>query len=162
MRWEPASGVVDHVFDDEMVPGTQGIREALLRAIEPFPTQDLVAYDRAFVSGFIVEHYQVVLIDAARRSQEAMTVALRGLCAAAVPGDTHRGLEISPQFSRQTFKHILVPVWLLTYTYGRRAYQVVVNGHTGRIAGEYPKSAWKIAFAVLAVLILVLLVLSLD
>ena len=25
VRWEPASGVVDHVFDDEPVPGTQGL-----------------------------------------------------------------------------------------------------------------------------------------
>lgn len=162
VRWEPAAGIVDHFFDDEMVAGTHGIHPKLLRAIEPFPTQDLVPYDRAFVSGFVVEHYQVVLIDAAKRSQDAMTAALRDLCAAAVPGDTHRGLQISPEFSRQTFKHILVPVWLLSYDYGRQAYQVVANGYTGRIAGEYPKSAWKIFFVVLAVVLLVLLILSFD
>ena len=50
-------------------------------------------------------------------------------------------------------------MWLLTYNYGPRAFQVVVNGYTGRIAGEYPKSPWKIFFIVLAVLIFVLLVL---
>ena len=47
--------------------------------------------------------------------------------------------EIHPTFSAQTFKHILVPVWLLTYTYGAKPYQVVVNGYTGRMAGEYPE-----------------------
>ena len=39
--------------------------------------------------------------------------------------------EIHPTFSAQTFKHILVPVWLLTYLYGAKMYQVVVNGYTG-------------------------------
>jgi hypothetical protein len=34
-----------------------------------------------------------------------------------VPGDTHRNLRIHPSFSGQTFKHILVPVWVLAYVY---------------------------------------------
>jgi hypothetical protein len=159
VRWEPAAGVVQHFFDDEKVPGTHGIDRALLRQVEPFPTTDLVPYDTAFLSGFVVEHYQVVLIDAARQSQQQMHAKLQAMCASQVPGDTYRNLRIAPQYSGQTFKHILVPVWLLTYLYGARNYQVVVNGYTGAIAGDSPKSAWKIFFLVLAVLLLVLLVL---
>ena len=45
-----------------------------------------------------------------------------------MPGDTYRNLQIHPAYSGQTFKHMLVPVWLLTYTYGAKAFQVVVNG----------------------------------
>ncbi len=159
VRWEPASGVVDHFFDDEPVPGTQGIDPGLLRAVEPFPTGDLVPYDTAFLSGFVVEHYQVVLIDAARRSQEQMQAKLEALCGSQVPGDTYRNLRIAPEYSGQTFKHVLVPVWLLAYTYGAKRFQVVVNGYTGVIAGQYPKSVWKIVFAVLLVLVILLLVL---
>lgn len=53
----------------------------------------------------------------------------------------------------QTFKHILVPIWLLTYVFGSRSYQVLVNGSTGRIAGKYPLSGWKIVFTVVLVLL---------
>src|SRR4029078_33706 len=73
VRWEPASGVVQHFFDDEPVPGTHGVSHALLREIEPSRTAELVPYDTAFLSGFIVEHYQIVLLDAAQASQNAMT-----------------------------------------------------------------------------------------
>jgi hypothetical protein len=52
-----------------------------------------------------------------------------------------------------------VPVWLLTYTYGPRVYHVLVNGGTGRIAGDYPKSPWKIALIVIGVIIFVLILL---
>jgi predicted RNA-binding Zn-ribbon protein involved in translation (DUF1610 family) len=160
VRWEPASGVVEHFFDDEPVPGTQGIDLGLLREVEPFPTTtELVPYDTAFLSGFVVEHYQVVLIDAARRSQEQMHAKLEGLCGSQVPGDTYRNLQISPEYSGQTFKHVLVPVWLLAYTYGTRRFQVVVNGYTGVIAGQYPKSPWKILFVILLALVILLLVL---
>jgi hypothetical protein len=162
VRWEPASGHIDHFFDDEPIPGTHGIHLDLLKAVEPFPTNDLVPYDTAYLSGFVVEHYQVVLIDAAKLARDSMVRQLEKMCGAAVPGDTYRNLRISPTFGDETFKHMLVPVWLLAYTYGARTFQVVVNGYTGAMAGEYPKSFWKIFFAVVAALIVVLIFLTLQ
>jgi hypothetical protein len=162
VRWEPASGVVRHFFDDEPVPGTHGVSHALLKEVEPFHTSGLVPYATAFLSGFVVEHYQIVLLDAAQRSQDSMIRTLRDMCAAEVPGDTHRNLQIHPTFSERTFKHILVPVWLLSYLYGTKTYQVVVNGDDGRMAGQYPKSPWKIALLVLLAIIVVLVFLMLG
>lgn len=153
VRWEPASGTVEQFFDDEPVPGTQGVSRRLLEQVEPFPTTDLVPYDTAFLSGFVVEHYQVVLLDAAQSAQDAMTGKLREMCASEVPGDTYRNLVIHPVFSGRTFKHILVPVWLLSYLFSTKTYQVVVNGYTGKMAGQYPKSPWKIALLVLLAII---------
>ena len=78
-----------------------------------------------------------------------------------MPGDTYRNLVIHPTFSAQTFKHILVPLWLLTYTYGAKIFHVLVNGSTGRMAGEYPKSFWKVLLLVAGIIILVAIVLLL-
>jgi hypothetical protein len=161
-RWEPASGEVRHFFDDQPIPGTHGVDHDLLEQIEPFPTAELVPYATGFLSGFVVEHYQVVLFHAAERSRQAMTGKLREMAAAEIPGDTHRNLEVHPQFSGQTFKHVLVPIWLLTYNYASKVYQVVVNGYTGTMAGRYPKSPWKIAFVVLMVIIVTLVILMLE
>ncbi len=149
-RWRPTRGSIEHFFDDEPVPGTQGVDRALLKEIEPFPKQGLVPYDTAYLSGFIVEHYQVVLVEAAQAARQSMEAQLYQLCASEVPGDTQRDLQIEPDFSAQTFKHLLVPVWLLTYVYRRKPYQLVVNGYTGKMAGRYPKSAWKIFLLVAA------------
>ena len=162
VQWEPASGVVRHFFDDEPVPGTHGVSRALLQQVEPFPTAELVPYDTAFLSGFIVEHYQVVLLEAAQHSQEAMSRKLFEMCAAQVGGDTYRNLQIHPVFSAQTFKHVLVPVWLLSYVYSTRTYQVVVNGYDGRMAGEYPKSPWKIALLVVLALVVFFIFMMLE
>ena len=162
VRWEPASGEVRHFFDDEPVPGTHGVSHTLLTGVLPFPTAELVPYDTAFLSGFVVEHYQLVLLEASQQSETSMTRQLQEMCAAEIPGDTYRNLNIQPRFSARTFKHILVPIWLLSYTYGNRAWQVVVNGYTGKMAGDYPKSPWKIALLVLAILIVVMFVLMVQ
>ena len=79
-----------------------------------------------------------------------------------MPGDTQRNLVVDATFSDQTFKHILAPVWLLTYTYRGKSYQVVINGVTGTLAGSRPWSWIKIALLVLLALIVLLVVASLD
>jgi hypothetical protein len=52
-----------------------------------------------------------------------------------------------------------VPLWLLTYTYGAKIFHVLVNGSTGRMSGEYPKSFWKIFFLVVGIIIFVMILL---
>ncbi len=155
IRWVPSAGSLDHFFDDKLVPASRGVQPEMLRKIEPFPTtQDLVPYNAGYLSGWVVERYQIDLLAAAAQARGQMDEEMVRLCAEQVPGDTHRDLQVADDYSGQTFKHILVPIWLLTYHYGNRNYQVVINGYTGVIAGGYPKSWVKILLAVLAALAL--------
>ena len=151
-RWTPSRGAVDHFFDDELVAASRGVQPELLGGVEPFPTKELVPYQPGLLAGWVVERYQIDLVAAARHARDRMEAGIRSLCASQVPGDTHRNLRVRADYSRQTFKHILVPVWLLTYQFGARNFQVVINGHTGVIAGKYPKSWAKILLAVLALI----------
>jgi len=151
-RWWPAHGSLSHFFDDELVPASRGAHGPPLRGIEPFPTGELVPYDTAYLSGFVVEHYQVVLLDAATEARARMEGDLRDRCARQVPGDTYRNLRVDATWEGETFRHLLLPVWLLSYDYGPRSFQLLVNGVTGRVSGEYPRSPWKVAGLVLAVL----------
>ena len=148
VRWYPSNGSLAHFFDDELVPASRGVNAELLRKVEPFPTKDLAPYKAGFLSGWVVERYQIDLLAAAKHAREQMDSELRSMCAAQVPGDTHRNLQVYPNYSGQTFKHILVPLWLLTYAFRRKTYQVVINGYTGAIAGKYPLSWVKILIAV--------------
>lgn len=161
VRWESASGSLRHFFDDALVPGTVGVHTELLRQVEPFPTTtDLQPYTPEFVRGWTVERYQVDLRKAAQLNEQDMDTEVRALCARQIPGDTYRNLQVQRTYSGRTFKHVLVPVWLVGYTYGSQNYQIVANGYTGAIAGERPYSWVKIALAVMAALIVAVLVWS--
>ena len=80
----------------------------------------------------------------------------------AVPGDKQRNLQVRADYSEQTFKHILAPLWMLQYRFGAKNFQVVMNGYTGKISGDYPKSWWKITLAVLAFIIVALIFCSMG
>lgn len=158
VRWERASGSITHVFDDQLVAATQGVPADLLFKVEPFATQSLVPYDAAYVSGWVVEQYQIDLVAASQTARSKMDDIVRRLCAADVPGDTHRNLNVDADYSGQTFKHVLVPLWIVAYNYGSRTFQVLVNGQTGRIAGKHPYSWVKIALTIFAILVAILIV----
>jgi len=162
VRWEPAAGRLQHFFDDDLICASVGVHSALLRGIEPFPTKELVPYDAGYVAGWVVERYQIDLVSAARGSREAMDAKLRQMCAAQIRGDTYRNLNVRADYSAQTFKHILAPVWLLTYNYGARAFQAAMNGVTGAIQGEYPKSWIKVTLLIIGILIVLAIAISLG
>ncbi len=127
--------------------------------MEPFPTKELVPYDPSFISGWVVERYQIDLPSAAQAARAKMESKTVSLCVSQVPGDTHRDLNVRSAYSAQTFKHILVPIWMVSYDFHGRSFQCVINGYTGSIAGEYPKSWIKIALATLGIAALVILIL---
>jgi DNA-directed RNA polymerase subunit RPC12/RpoP len=161
-RWEPVSGVVNHFFDDKLVAASKGVPADLIAKIEPFPTLDQLApYDPGYLSGWVVEQYQIDLGAAADHARKLMDDDLESMCASEVPGDTHRSLSIHPEYSGQTYKHVLLPVWVLSYNYLGTVYQMLINGYTGKIAGRYPKSWIKITLLVLAIAIVVIIIYSL-
>ncbi|MFT3989795.1 MAG: zinc ribbon domain-containing protein [Luteolibacter sp.] len=162
-RWEPSAGELSHFFDDDLVPGTVGVQLDLLRKVEPFPTlKELKPYAPEYVRGWTVERYQVDLRQASVISKGQMDQAIYRLCSGDVPGDTYQNLQVISAYKGRTFKHILVPVWLATYTYGPKSFQVVINGYTGKIAGQHPLSWIKITFAVLAVLAIIALIVTMK
>ncbi len=161
-KWRPASGHVSTWFDDIVISGSRGLDTGLLQKLEPFPTKDLIPYETRYVSGWQVEHYQVPLMDAARMGFGAMEGMLREMCGREVPGDTYRNLQIAPEFSDKTFKHILVPIWLLAYQYRGRLWQGAVNAVTGTTYARFPLSPWKIAFVILVIIVIIIIAILLK
>jgi hypothetical protein len=48
----------------------------------------------------------------------------------------------------------LLPVWMSAYIFKGKTYRFMVNGQTGEVQGESPKSGWKIFFLVAGILVL--------
>ncbi|HEY2574207.1 MAG TPA: zinc ribbon domain-containing protein [Verrucomicrobiaceae bacterium] len=160
-RWESAGGNLEHFFDDQLIPASKGVPMALLDKMAPFPTTtDLVPYDPGYISGWVVEQYQIDLAAAAQESRNRMDQAVEQMCTSQIPGDTYRNLNVTSAYSGQTFKHILLPVWIVSYVYGARSFQVAVNGCTGKIAGKYPLSWIKVTMMVVLALIVIFFILS--
>ena len=77
VRWQPASGDLQHFFNDELVAASHAIESHHLRAIEPFPTNDLVAYNAGYLLGGPSNGIRLISFAAAQHSRERMDSQLR-------------------------------------------------------------------------------------
>ncbi len=151
-RWESAYGWRNDHYDDVLVCGSRGLPEKLAGKLATFNTGALVAYAPSYLAGWRAESYAVDLPNAWTRAQSSVESSQQSRCAGDVGGDTHRGLSVSNQYSRETFKHVLLPVYVAAYRYQQKPYRFLVNGQTGEVVGEAPYSFWKIFFAVVVVI----------
>jgi len=47
----------------------------------------------------------------------------------------------------------LLPIWVTSYRFNEKVFQVLVNGQTGEVAGDRPWSVWKIVRLVALILL---------
>ncbi|KJZ19692.1 TFIIB-type zinc finger domain-containing protein [Loktanella sp. S4079] len=156
-RWRPVSGRVARFFDDVLVLASRSLPKKYTDGLEPWDLSALEPYKPEYLAGFRAEGYQVELADGFTEARGYMDRMIRRDVKYDIGGDEQRISTVSTTVSDVTFKHILLPVWLAAYKYRGKTYRFVVNGRTGRVQGERPYSAWKIAFAVLLGLILALI-----
>ena len=157
-RWSFASGTVHNVFDDVLVAATASVEPARLYDLEPWDLTALVPYQDEFLSGFSSETYSVPVDKGFLLAQGRMQPTIDSTICSDIGGDEQRISSKKSSYADVTFKHILLPVWLLAYRYNNKPYQITINARTGEVRGDRPWSAWKITFAVLAGVIVIAII----
>ncbi len=152
-RWTPRSGQVARSFDDVLVLASTALPRRFTDALAPWELSHLATYDPRYLSGFSAEGYTVPLADGHQVARQEMASVIAMDIRRDIGGDEQRIDSVTTHHSAETFKHILLPVWLAAYKYNGKSYRFVVNGQSGRVQGDRPWSVWKIALAVLAALL---------
>ena len=155
-RWYPASGRVARDFNDMLVMASRSLPARLGNGLTPWDLGALVPYSPEFLAGFQAEGYTVSLADGHGEARERMADVIRSDVRRDIGGDEQRILSVDTDWSDETFKHILLPVWMAAYKYNGKSYRFLVNGQTGEVQGERPWSIWKIGFAAIVVVSLIL------
>ena len=155
VRWYWTSGHHTGDYDDVLVYATRSINLKILQKIYPYETKKLLTYKPDFLAGWSAESYQIPLSEAWPLGRDILYNHERSACDGLVPGDTHRNLSVSTDLSQLTYKHVLLPVWVASYRYNNKTFQFMINGQTGKVQGEKPISAIKVAIAVVIALIII-------
>ncbi len=154
VRWRPARGRVARFFDDVLVLASKSLPKRFTEGLAPWDLSALEPYTPEYLAGFRAEGYAVTLEEGFEEAKTIMDGIIRRDVRFDIGGDRQRIHQVDTAIKDVSFKHILLPVWLAAYKYRGKTYRFVVNGDTGKVQGERPYSAIKIAFAVLAGLIL--------
>lgn len=157
-RWYPASGEVSHFFDDVLIRASESLPNHLTDRIHPWPIRELEPFRDEFLSGHVTERYSVSLKEGFRDAKGVMHDVITGLINQDIGGDHQRIDWRRTNYVGVTFKHTLLPIWVANYRYREKLFQVLVNGRSGKVAGDRPWSWWKITRLVLLIIFAILLV----
>jgi Zn finger protein HypA/HybF involved in hydrogenase expression len=146
-RWE--SGHVRRDFDDLVVEGTARLSKLLLDRIKEFNLNELAPYEPTYLAGFQAQSYDVGLEQAWEEGRHDMREQTRQSCRGQASTGQIRNFSMNLTFSNESWRYILLPIYLANYQYGEKRFQVMVNGQSGAISGQRPVDWGKVWLAII-------------
>jgi predicted RNA-binding Zn-ribbon protein involved in translation (DUF1610 family) len=158
VRWYPAAGTVENQFDDLCVLANDGFQRDKVVALEPWPTAEAVPFSPEYVAGHLCRTYdndvEACFPDAQKRMESEIESSIRS----DIGGDRQEISHKTTDYRSLTYKHLLLPIWLLTVIYAGKPFQVFINGVTGEVQGQRPWSKVKLGILIAAVVIVAIII----
>ncbi len=153
-KWEPVSGYVRQKFRNLLIRASKAIKNHYIVKGLQFKNFELKGYHPDYLAGYSSEIYSIPIDDAMNEAKKEMESELKDLAKKDIlrSYDKAANIKIYPQYSNEGYRHVLLPVYSTAYQYNNKVYNVLINGETGKVEGEYPKSAVKIILTILVVI----------
>ncbi|HTJ74038.1 MAG TPA: hypothetical protein VL337_01620 [Acidimicrobiales bacterium] len=160
VNWYDVSGQVANTFDDVCVLANEGFDRDRVTALEPWPTQEAKPFSAEYIAGHLCRTYDKDVEACFGEAKGRMESEIDSTVRRDIGGDRQDINRKEVTYKALTFKHLLLPIWLLTVIYAGRPFQVFINGITGEVQGQRPWSKVKLAVAItIAVIVIVILIL---
>jgi DNA-directed RNA polymerase subunit RPC12/RpoP len=132
-------GVHSFLVDDTRVPASHLLPHRLCEAFTTFEFDCVVPYDAAYLADQPAVRYDVTVSDASllARRQVLETARRNARIQAEIRMRDVHHFQVTPtNLAVQSYKLLLVPLWLGNYRLDGESYVVLVNGQTAEIVGE--------------------------
>jgi len=140
---------VDLTLKDVPADASEKMADNLMDSLEPFDYSAMKEFQTPYLAGFLSEKYSFtdkeMLPRVTKRANEYMDEFIRS---------TVQGYD-SVTFENRDYhigqlssEYALFPVWMVYYDYNDAEYTFAMNGQTGKLAGDPPRSVPKIATSI--------------
>ncbi len=153
IRWRWESGHAELPIEDLLVCGSNRVSVHILDQIKGFDLSQLALYEPKYLAGLGAKSYDVPLEKAWETARQAMRENTRQACVSQASTSMVRNFSMNLDYANEGWRYILLPVYMASYRYGDKSYQVMVNAQTGQIGGQRPadwNKIWLIIAALLA------------
>lgn len=148
------------IWEKVPVVGSAKMDSPLMEKIEPYNYAQLRAFEMTYLAGFFAERYDVPKQQLSKRIKARISQYVREAVSEA---QDQSALELKyndlSTYHPPVAEYVLLPVWFLNYKSLGKTYTFLLNGQTGKVAGDVPISWIKVglialgAYALLAPLL---------
>jgi hypothetical protein len=141
-------------FDDVLVLASTKLPPKLVDDAGPWELGEAVPFTTDYLAGYSALRYDVDPDTGLGQAKKTMSGVIEQDCRHDIGGDEQMVSSTNTGYANVMFKLLLLPLWIASYVYAGKTFQVVVNANTGEVLGERPYSKLKVALAVIAGLLL--------
>ncbi|MDR3577405.1 MAG: hypothetical protein P4L50_26380 [Anaerolineaceae bacterium] len=150
--WRWKNGRISENIHDVLISGSSHISHLILERLNPFNLNDLVIYSSDFLAGWQAHSYDVNLTDAWEEGKALMRETAKQACYHSINSVHVRNFSMTADFNDEAWRYILLPVYLASYQFEGKVFQMMANGQTGVIAGQKPVEWSKVWMAIAALM----------
>lgn len=123
------------------VDGSEKMNNDYMESIEPFDYTDMVPFSNGYMTGFLADKYDVDDEAAMPRADERIKESTIEQLQESVQG--YESVECTDSAMHKiqgSVSYAMAPVWIVTSRYKNKIYTFMMNGQTGKVAGDLPVS----------------------
>ena len=154
-RHKFVSGTIDLSFDNITIESSSHITQSEYSQIKPFDYSGSVAFNEDYLRGFVVEHYDTGLRECNEQMEAYATGVIKNRILSKHGCSGIVSLNLNTNYIEKKYCYRLLPVYFFDYTYKKKSYRTVMNGQTGKLGTNLPRSGVKITFFVLMILAII-------
>lgn len=133
-------------FENVPVDGSTKMDNTLMESIEPYNMADAVDFRTAYLSGYLADKYDVDSQESITRANQRIRSSTEESFASTVMGYTSVvPVSSNIRLNNGRVRYALLPVWILNTAWEGKNFTFIINGQTGKVAGNLPmdkKAFW--------------------
>ena len=154
-HYKPISGNEAVFTKDIMIECSSYLSQVTLNQIKPYDFSNLYKYSPKFLFGYSVEYYDKNLDKCKSLIEQVVKSNIRTQILRHYSYDGVDYLNISTTYNDCKYSKIVLPSYRVKYTYKEKEYSTFLNGQTGKVGGNIPRSKLKIGLFVAGIVAVV-------
>ena len=146
-EWKSVSGTIEHFFDDVLINAGKRFEKKKLSKLNPFDWDSIRVYENKFLSGYVAHHYERDIQTCWDEAKEVIDGKIRNMIVERYGCDEVKYLNVSTRHSGVTYKYVLLPVYVINFSFKNKNFVLYANGSTGKIVGRAPVSPVRASIA---------------
>lgn len=135
-----------------MVESSSLLNQIELDGILPYDMRQRVKFNEDFIRGYSLEYYVDSINQSKKLADDIIDIIIRQSILQGYSFDHVDYLNVNTSRSNEEYSYGVLPVYKFSYTYGKKNYNTLVNGQTGRLGTGLPISKAKVTCLVLTFL----------
>ena len=145
LYYKTCKGYFRKLITDVPVCASSKVHNSQLEKIKKFSFYTAVPYSPEYLAGYYAERYSTTLSQGWESAQniidERLDKAIRADEMAYQKGAERSGsLNFNTEYSDIKYKYVIAPVYLASFTYKGKKYDVAINGESGEVACDPPST----------------------